>query len=261
MIEWKVLNVRRWINLLKENRQEKIVEMIEQNGSVKVNEIMELLNVSKMTVRRDLAELEEMDKIKRIHGGAKKIKEKRVELSHSEKQIIHLEEKKEIVETALGYIQEGDTIFLGAGTTIEMLAKKIEVKNIRVITCSLPVFTYLVNQPDIKVYLIGGEMRPKTQAFHGELATRLLEDMHFSKTFISCNGFDTENMMTATLEEAKIHQIALDNAGERYLLIDSSKFQQEDFYTFYSLERIDKIIMDYNESVWKKLAENNHIVI
>ena len=102
--------------MLKRERLHKIIEMVNTQGIITVNEIINKLNVSDMTIRRDLDELDKAGKVVRIHGGAQSISYSiNQELSHSEKQTLQIEEKRKIVELASTYINDGDTIFLGQG--------------------------------------------------------------------------------------------------------------------------------------------------
>ena len=103
------------------------MSLLEVNGTVRVSDIMEKFSVSDMTVRRDLDEMEKQGLLERVHGGAK-LKDfyRHVELSHREKQIMLQEEKQRIVEKANEMINDGDTIFLGPGTTIELMSKIIQ---------------------------------------------------------------------------------------------------------------------------------------
>lgn len=153
--------------MLKEERLNAIVSLVDQKGAIKVTEIMERLNVSDMTVRRDLTELEAAGRLKRVHGGASSLNTYRPhELSHDDKQIINSVEKKEIVQKALSLIHEEETIFLGPGTTIELLAEAMEFKHLRVVTNCLPVFETLSKKKNaLTIYLVGGEMRLLTKSF------------------------------------------------------------------------------------------------
>ena len=107
----------------KYDRLDEITKIVNKKGTVRTNEIVEDLNVSDMTVRRDLAELEEKGVLTKIHGGARsnsvfQFKEK----SHQEKHAQNIEQKKEVAQKAVSLIEESDTIFLGPGTTIELFA-------------------------------------------------------------------------------------------------------------------------------------------
>lgn len=130
--------------MLKNERFKKILELIEIEGIITVKDIMNNLKVSDMTVRRDLSELDSLGKLKRIHGGAQSLSRyKTEELSHLEKKDININEKKEAAQFAVQFIQKNDTIFLGPGTTIELLAAHIHSPDIRIVTNSLPVFNIL----------------------------------------------------------------------------------------------------------------------
>ncbi|MBO0462587.1 MULTISPECIES: DeoR/GlpR family DNA-binding transcription regulator [unclassified Enterococcus] len=230
--------------MLKEERLNKILELVNINGVVDVNELMAKLNVSDMTIRRDLGELEKTGKLKRVHGGAQSMNfYKKEELSHEKKMILNPEEKKEIVLKAKKFIAEEDTIFLGPGTTIELLAQILDFKHLRIITNSLPVFNILqTKHEDYQIYLVGGQYRPLTGAFLGEMANKVLADIRFGKAFVGANAVKDNRIMTATLEEGTTQQIALNNSSERYLLVDSSKLDCEDFYTFFSLSNLTALI-------------------
>ena len=230
--------------MLKEERLNAIVSLVDQKGAIKVTEIMERLNVSDMTVRRDLTELEAAGRLKRVHGGASSLNTYRPhELSHADKQIINSVEKKEIVQKALSLIHEEETIFLGPGTTIELLAEAMEFKHLRVVTNCLPVFETLSKKKNaLTIYLVGGEMRILTKSFFGEIANKALEEMHFHKAFFSCNALKDNKIMTATIEEGQTQAIALDNSIEKYLLMDTSKVEKQDFYSFYQLEEVTAVV-------------------
>ncbi|HJF19071.1 MAG TPA: DeoR/GlpR family DNA-binding transcription regulator [Enterococcus columbae] len=230
--------------LLKEERHMQILNIIDTNGTARVSDIMDQLHVSDMTIRRDLMELEEQGKLERVHGGAKSLHLFIPhELTHVDKQIINIEQKQMIAKKAVTLLKSGQTIFLGPGTTIEILANMMEDDSIRVVTNCLPIFETLTKHlPKMKVYLLGGEIRPTTMAFFGELTNRMLMDMHFHQAFISSNGLRNNQIMTSTVEEGSTQALALNNSVERYLLMDDSKIGQEDFYAYYHLKDLTAMI-------------------
>ncbi|EUJ31372.1 lactose phosphotransferase system repressor [Listeria floridensis FSL S10-1187] len=235
--------------MLKEERLNTIVSLVDKSGTVKVQEIMDRLQVSDMTVRRDLTELEKQGKLKRVHGGAQSINIYRhEELSHEQKKIIHQDEKKQLAELTLPLIEQDDTIFLGPGTTIELLAASLPDFPLRVVTNSLPVFSILEPRENIMLYLIGGELRRKTGAFYGEMANTVLQDIRFGKAFIGANALSENRVMTATIEEGRTQEIALNNSFEKYLLLDGSKIGKEDFYSFYHVSDLTALITNTAEN-------------
>lgn len=236
--------------MLKEERLATVLELVDQKGVVDVNELIQMMRVSDMTIRRDLAELEKRGQLKRIHGGAQSMNlYKKEELSHEKKMIINPDEKKNVVNKALALIVENDTLFLGPGTTIELLAQALTFIHLRVITNSLPVFNILkAKSSNYQVYLVGGEYRELTGAFFGEMTNRMLADIRFGKAFVGANAVKENRIMTATLEEGTTQNIALNNSVERYLLIDASKLNCEDFYTFYHLDELTALVTNTPDS-------------
>lgn len=235
--------------MLKTDRFQAIMSLLEVSGTVRVSDIMDKLSVSDMTVRRDLDELEKQGLLERVHGGAK-LKDfyRHVELSHTEKQIMLQEEKQRIVEKANELINDGDTLFLGPGTTIELLAQIIRADSLRIVTNCLPVFEELnKHKGNRKIYLLGGELRETTQCFVGEITNKSLNDMNFHKAFFSCNALNEQKIMTSTFEEGQTQQIALNNSIERFLLIDHSKIAKRDFSVYYNLNEVTSVITDKDE--------------
>ena len=236
--------------MLKNERFQIILDLLAVKGTVTVKEIITNLNVSDMTVRRDLSELDDLGKLKRIHGGAQSVSLYRhEELSHIAKKEIYIEEKVAAAKCASQLIQTNDTIFLGPGTTIELLAEQIEDTNLRIVTNSLPVFNiFQSKEKTYEIYLIGGGYRKRTGAFIGNIANDALRKFKIGKTFISVNGINDNSIMTANIDEGLTQKIVLDNSQEKYIVMDHHKFNKEDFYEFYSLQKITGIITDSNIS-------------
>jgi DeoR family lactose phosphotransferase system repressor len=179
--------------MFKGERREAICHLIDEMNTVTTGEIAEKLSVSEMTVRRDLAELSDDGRVVRVHGGARSIAGVRGtaiprELTHREKGNAHGHEKAQIAAEALAYIDEGSTIFLGTGTTVEMLARVLPLMHLRVITNSLPVIDALCNREGIDLYVVGGAYRASTGAFVGPLAEQAIATLGIDTAFIGLNG-------------------------------------------------------------------------
>ena len=135
--------------MLKQEKLDSILEAVNTKGTITVKEIMESLDVSDMTARRYLQELADKDLLVRVHGGAEKLRTGSLlnnERSNVEKQGLQIAEKQEISRFAGHLIDEGETIFIGPGTTLECFARELPIDNIRVVTNSLPVFLILTNE-------------------------------------------------------------------------------------------------------------------
>ena len=231
----------------KRERLEEITRLVNQKGTIRVSDIVKLLNVTDMTVRRDLVELEEQGVLTKIHGGARSNKAFQYrEYSHAEKHIQNKEAKQAIASKAAQLIEDGDTIFLGPGTTVAFLAEALNNQRLTVITNCMPVFTLLMAKKteDFQVFLLGGEYRQVTEAFVGEITNTSLEKLRFSKMFFSGNGVRDGEVMTSTLAEAYTQNLALKHSLEKYLLLDSSKIGKDDCTALCNLRDLPALITD-----------------
>lgn len=229
--------------MLKKERLIAIQKAVDEKGIINVNELIEMLNVSDMTIRRDLDELAKAGKIHRIHGGAQRIDNvEDLELTRNEKTVVNSELKEQVARKAAGLIVPGDTVYLGPGTTVEPVIRYVrKPEQIRIVTNSLPVFEAWKNT-GAELVLIGGSFRRKSGAFIGGLAEQMLRELKFTKAFVSANGINDENVMTANAEEGQTQAVALNNAQDKVMLLDETKFNKNDFYRYYNLYNIDRIV-------------------
>ena len=232
--------------MLKRERLHKIVDMVNSQGIITVNEIINELKVSDMTVRRDLDELDKAGKIVRIHGGAQSISYSNQELSHTEKQELQIDEIRIIANLAFYYVDVVDTIFIGTGKNIELLAQYLINKRIRIITNNYAVFEILKQSDSADILLTGGDFRRNTGALVGPLTNTNLKRLNFTKAFISANGIHNESICTYSIEEGEAQEIALNNSRTKYILADHKKLNKDDFYVFYNLHDVDYLITDWS---------------
>lgn len=230
---------------MKEGRHRLILQELDRAGLVSVRKLKELLDVTDMTIRRDLIDLEKQGFLIRVHGGAhKKVRDGLIEVSHAEKVMLNTEEKQMIARKCADLISDGDTIFIGSGTTTALIGDYLEDKKVNIVTNSLPIFEKLKDNPNFDLLLVGGRYRLKTQTFVGQFAINLLREIKVSKAFIGANGIDGHNVTTANEEEGNADAIILNNAIEKYIVADNSKFDSYSFYTFYRLDDADGIVTD-----------------
>ena len=163
----------------------------------------------------------------------------RHEYSHSEKRTKHAEEKLQIARRAVELIEEGSTIFLGTGTTVEQMASMLPAFRLRIVTNSLSVFNLLEAREDCDLCLVGGMYRRRTAAFVGPTAEDTLRALGIDAAFIGANGILDGDVSTSNMDEGRIQQLAFSKADSRYLIADSSKIGKRDFYTFCRLDSLD----------------------
>ena len=212
-------------------RQKSILERIEQRGSVTVIELAETLNVSEMTIRRDLNELENIGLIRRTHGGAVNARGRSYEPP-----LILRSDNNKTVKSLMGryaseMVADGDSVSLDVGSTIfEVAANLKETHNITLITPSIPIATLFFDRSDIRLILPGGIVRPGEMSMVGDFARKNLELMFVDRLFLGVGAIDSQAELTEyNLDDAAVKQVMIKNAKEIILVADSSKFEKTAF--------------------------------
>lgn len=254
--------------MLKRERLDKILDTVANENIVTVTELADKIQVSEMTIRRDLDELDSIGKLVRIHGGAQSVSSQQIsEMSHSQKREIHIEEKNQVAEIAASSIRPHETIFVGPGTTLEFMCSKLSQEGLRIVTNSQPVFDVCkANRNNYELILIGGTYRRRSGAFVGSLSNQMIERLKFDKAFVGVNGISNGGMMTSNMEEGRTQGIALNRATQKFALADYFKINRNDFYEFYNLydmdalftnPEIDKDVMRHYMQFTKILTHGN----
>jgi DeoR family transcriptional regulator, fructose operon transcriptional repressor len=223
--------------LITEERHKLILDNLKEKGIIKINDLIELTNTSESTLRRDLTFLESINALKRVHGGATLLKGTFNESSYNEKLVQNIEEKTTIAKYATTLINDGDSIYLDAGTTTFEMINYMSNKDIVVVTNGLKHIDALVEK-GIESYMLGGKVKLKTKAIIGTDALRNLEKFRFDKAFIGINGIHLEyGCTTPDSEEAVLKEGAIKLSRESYILADESKFGEAAFIKVCDLER------------------------
>lgn len=232
--------------MLTEERHLIILEKVKQNKSVKLLELCELLGASESTVRRDLSTLDERGLIKKVHGGAISIDEHSfdsVEQDVEEKSKMFTEEKTAIARYASSLIDDGDFVFIDAGTTTEKMIDFLPHKNVTFVTNAF-VHAKKLAHKGFKVYIPAGEIKLTTEAIVGAECVSSLQSYNFTKSFIGANGISLScGISTPDRNEASVKETAVHNSQTAYILADHSKFDKISAVTFAQLGRV-KIITD-----------------
>lgn len=221
--------------MITDKRQEIILAYIEKNGIVTLKELMEKIDVSEATIRRDLSFLENKGFLERIHGGAKSLKSiEEEELYKKEK--INIEAKEKIGKYAADIVKDGESIFLDAGSTTFSMIRYLKGKNITVVTNGVTHVAELAKYK-INTYIIEGVVKNTTCAVVGSNAIDCLKKFSFNRSFIGVNGIDVNNgFTTPDPEEGAIKKIVIEKSMKKYILADESKFNKISFFKFAELE-------------------------
>jgi len=229
-----------------EERKRKIIQMLEEFEKVSVHELSKKFNVSEVTIRRDLDDLNSKNTIIRTHGGALSLSEQESEIPVKKRVLINLNEKKSIAKAAVNLVKDGDTILLGGGSTVYQLVKLFKnFKDLKVVTNAIDIALELSAFKDIEILIIGGTLRNKTLSTIGSIAIRNLEGIHVNKLLLSCDGIDIDKGITSqsTLDVEFLSTI-LELSNFKYLLVDSSKFGKIFLKKITSIPILNKIITD-----------------
>lgn len=227
-------------------RKQRILQRLEKNGSAGVAELAEELEVSSMTIRRDLASLAESGLVTVEHGGAVLNSGSLFERNMMLKKDTYADEKSRIAQKALEYINSGDSIFLDAGTTVNCLAGLLgSKKNIIVLTHSLLVANQTANMKGLRVIMCPGEFREDSLAFMGPLTDEFVTGFTIDTLFLGIEGISLENGVSVPdIVDGVTKKSLLQNAKKVICLVDSSKFGNDYFYRIAALSEIDLIITD-----------------
>lgn len=243
-------------------RRNKIVDLVNAQGSVLVIDLSNTFGISEVTIRADLRLLEEKGLVTRFHGGAAK---PGTHMMESDNQEVTLEDryklasdpKKRIAQAATGMIAEGMTVILDSGSTTMLIAEALAKKsNITVITNSLPAAFTLSDNKDITLVVCGGTVRHKTHSMHGTIAERSLQGISADLMFVGADGIDTTNGITTFNEGYSISGVMAAAAHKVVAVLDASKFNRRGFNQVLPMDKIDCVITDEGISERDKVALN-----
>ncbi|MDB5085041.1 MAG: hypothetical protein JWN30_1927 [Bacilli bacterium] len=234
---------------MKMNRHENIIDLLSEQAYIKTEELCQILNVSPATIRRDLADLEQMAQIKRIHGGAIICNpSKRNEPNEQTEQTdLFANEKVRIAKAAALLVKEGDTIFLDAGSTNLHIANQLNShKNLTIVTNSIKIAYQFLNRKDLTVIICGGtlgEVNPESVV--GPLAEKTISLFRSTFCFLGTSGINVKQGVTDPyLSAASIKKIMIENSNHVVMVTDHRKFGVINSAFVCSIEKINHIITD-----------------
>lgn len=234
--------------MTKEERQNSILDSLLKQGSVQVSDLADKLDVSSVTIRKDLTELEREGRLYRSHGKAILINPFTNNRSVNEKEKLNTEEKRLIGMEAARLITPDDSIILASGTTIHAFAGQIKPQGkLTVVTAALQATQTLTANDNIDVIQLGGIVRHSSLSVVGKYSEQLLEGCSFSKLFLGVDGIDFDyGISTTDIREAELNRVMMHAAQKTIVLADSSKFGRRGFAKISNIEDVDMIITDSN---------------
>lgn len=231
--------------MLTEERRQKIKDILETKKRILVNEVSQEFAISSVTVRKDLQILEKRGILTRVHGGAIFNHSAVRDLALTEKEHLHLTEKKRIAFMAESMVSPGDTLILDSGSTTTQLARLLKFKkDLTIITNAVNIASELAAS-ELTVVLTGGILREKSFSLVGPLAEEALKTIAADILFLGVDGVDFDyGLTTPNILEARVNKMMIRAASRVIVLADSSKFGQRSVGVIDSLDQIDQVITD-----------------
>lgn len=233
-----------------EERHVRIVEIVNKEGKVSVAELSTELQVSAVTIRRDLERLEEKQLLIRTHGGAMAVQhqllESAREKSFTEKTEAFAAEKEMIAEAAAELVDDESSVILTPGTTNMLVAQKlVGKKSLTVVTNAVNIALQLGCPAGWEVLLTGGKLREKSYAMVGPIAEQSLEGLNADWLFLGVDGLHLkQGLSTPNLTEASINRKMIESAKRVVVVADRSKFGRKLFSKIAPLSAVDMVITD-----------------
>lgn len=231
--------------MLKEERYERILELLEGNQYLSAQQLSRQLFVSLPTIRRDLAELQQRKQVVRSHGGAKKVHSEHIVAPLDFRKTVNATEKRALCRKAAELVQDNQILFIDASTTTLQMAQFLEEKkNITVITNGIALATLLAKK-GIRTYCTGGEIFENSMAHFGSFAEDFIRRFNIDLLFFSCHGVNEAGMLTdPSLPETQIRRVAIGQAKKTVFLCDKTKINLSTPYNLVPIQSLDCIITD-----------------
>jgi len=230
---------------MKADRIREMEEFIREKKSVSLDELCEVFNVSKNTVRRDVAEICSRSDIQKIYGGVS-VQYNRIPPSFVERSSVNIEVKRRIGKHAATMVEDGDVIYIDAGTTTCQIIDYLgERKNVTVITHSMDVITRAFAYPNLTVIAISGTLNRQTYSFTGQTGPDILKEYNIRKAFMAATGFTIPNGATqAAPYEFAIKEAVTKKSDLNYLMIEGQKIGRVCLLTYATANQFDAIVTD-----------------
>ena len=215
---------------MKVERIHQVYELLKERKRISLDELCEIFSISKNTIRRDVAELEEMGVIQKVYGGII-LKESNITALEpfSTRELRNIDAKKKIAETAATLVNDHEVIYIDSGTTtMHLLPHFAQKQFLTVVTASIYVLDLATSHSNLNVIATGGSLLAPVKAFVGSNVLDCIRNYNFSKIFLAC----------------EIKGELMKKACPKYLLVDHSKFDVASLMTYSDLKNINCIVTD-----------------
>ncbi len=235
-------------------RHAKIIEIVKAQGYVSTDDLVEMFDVSPQTIRRDLNELADANKIRRNHGGAT-LATSAENSPYSDRKVMNQNEKNKIARALVKHIPDGSTLFIDIGTTPEAVAKALleSHQQLRIVTNNINAAIILMSKPEFKVILAGGEVRNKDGGVTGEATLDFISQFRLDFGILGISGVDFDgSLLDFDYHEVRVKRAIIENSRAVFLPIDHSKFGRNAMVNLGKIDDVDLIVT--NQAPPKEMA-------
>lgn len=230
--------------MIVEERRSQLLEMVRQRGFASLPELVEQLNVSESTVRRDLDFLEESGSARRTHGGVFYVGPAPMLPDFEERQPAQWDKKRAIAAEAVKLVEDGDTLLLDGGSTTYEVARLLVGRRLQIVTNSLPVANLFASNKNHDLVLVGGYVYPRTGVMLGPYAIEMLEKVNVRRTIMSVAGINERGFFNSNLLLVEAEQAMMRAAEEVIVVADSSKFGHQSLSHLCPLGDVQHTVVD-----------------
>ena len=224
-------------------RQERIVELVREQERVTVEALASALGVSRETVRRDLGELAEQGRVRKVHRGAV-LPDAHREGAFAARLTQALPEKRAAAQAAAALFQGGETLFIDTGSITLLLAEEFASRPGLIVITNGPAIAHTLAQGGIQVFLLGGEYRADTGETVGALTAAQIRGFFAGHAVIAAGGVSEAGVMDFQLEEAEVARAMIAQAAEVTVIADSSKLGRRGLFKVCALHDLDRLVVD-----------------
>jgi len=228
------------------DRHAQLIGLLKKRGYCSVVEMSQLLNVSPMTIRRDLHMLHEKQIAEVTHGGARFSASKRIEPDFDIRTHEHLAEKQAIGKLAVErFIEEGDVVGIDSGSTTLEIVRNLPNIPLTIVTHSLAAANVVAQNKRYSLIVLGGVLQHEANCLCGPQAIAALQTLYINKLFLSTSGLVAPDGLSCNnLADAEVKQALISSSRQTILCMDSSKVGRAYLARFATLNDIDTLITD-----------------
>ncbi len=217
-------------------RQSLCLDYVKMNRDVQISEIAQYLNCSQSTIRRDVKALAQQGYIQEVYGSVIYVDHHMEDTLRNERNQLYTKEKDAIGQQAARLIENDKFVFIDAGSTTFQMIKHIRAKGCTFVTSGLDIACELMRH-QLNVIILGGLIKPVTEAIVGETAVEMLKSFYFDRAFIGTNGISKVGYSTPDLKEGAMKKTAIEHSKQAYVLSDTSKWDVTSSFVFAPLDQ------------------------